>query len=189
MENLKARLAYSTISQLSYITLGAALATSSAVLGAGMHIAMHAVAKITLFFCAGAIYVTAHKTEIKELDGLGRRMPLTFAAFFLGALSIIGLPPMGGAWSKWYLALGAAEGHQFVFIGVLMLSSLLSIGYLMPVVVRAFFRAPPEGEEGEGFKEAAPAMLVPLMLTAVGSLALFFFAPAIRELLLPVVGG
>jgi multicomponent Na+:H+ antiporter subunit D len=189
MENLKARLAYSTISQLSYITLGAALATSSAVLGAGMHIAMHAVGKITLFFCAGAIYVTAHKTEIKELDGLGRRMPLTFAAFFLGSLSIIGLPPMGGAWSKWYLALGAAEGHQFFFIGVLMLSSLLSIGYLMPIVVRAFFHAPPEGEEGEGIKEAAPAMLVPLMLTAIGSMALFFFAPAIRELLLPVVGG
>ena len=189
MENLKARLAYSTISQLSYITLGAALATSSAVLGAGMHIAMHAVGKITLFFCAGAIYVTAHKTEIHQLDGLGKRMPITFAAFFLGSLSIIGLPPMGGAWSKWYLALGAAEGHEFIFVGVLMLSSLLSIGYLMPVVVRAFFYPPPEGSEGKGIKEASPAMLVPLSLTALGSIALFFFAPAIRELLLPMVGG
>ena len=189
MENLKARLAYSTISQLSYITLGAALATSSAVLGAGMHIAMHAVGKITLFFCAGAIYVTAHKTEISELDGLGRRMPLTFAAFFLGSLSIIGLPPMGGAWSKWYLALGAAEGHHFVFVAVLMISSLLSIGYLMPVVLRAFFKPPAAGDAGEGVAEATPAMLVPLLLTAVGSILLFFFAPQIRELLLPIVGS
>jgi len=189
MENLKARLAYSTISQLSYITLGAALATSSAVLGAGMHIAMHAVGKITLFFCAGAIYVAAHKTEISELDGLGRRMPVTFAAFFLGSLSIIGLPPTGGAWSKWYLVLGAAEGHQLVFVFVLMLSSLLSIGYLMPIVVRGFFRPPPEGEGGRGMQEASLAMLVPLSATAVGSVALFLWAPWLRELLLPVLGG
>ncbi|MCP5039788.1 MAG: monovalent cation/H+ antiporter subunit D family protein [bacterium] len=189
MENLKARLAYSTISQLSYITLGAALATSSAVLGASMHIAMHAVGKITLFFCAGAIYVAAHKTEISELDGLGRRMPITFAAFFLGSLSIIGLPPMGGAWSKWYLALGAAEGHEYVFVFVLMLSSLLSIGYLMPIVVRGFFRPPPEGEGGGGIQEASAAMVVPLSATAVGSIALFLWAPRIRELLLPIVGG
>ncbi|MDP6980979.1 MAG: monovalent cation/H+ antiporter subunit D family protein [Myxococcota bacterium] len=188
MENLKARLAYSTISQLSYITLGAALATSSAVLGAGMHIAMHAVGKITLFFCAGAIYVAAHKSEISQLDGLGRRMPITFAAFFLGSLSIIGVPPTGGAWSKWYLALGAAEGHQLVFVFVLMLSSLLSIAYLMPIVVRGFFRPSPEGEEG-GMQEASLAMVVPLSITAVGSVALFLFAPQLRELLLPVVGG
>ncbi|MCH7866920.1 MAG: monovalent cation/H+ antiporter subunit D family protein [Myxococcales bacterium] len=189
MENLKARLAYSTISQLSYITLGAALATSSAVLGAGMHIAMHAMGKITLFFCAGAIYVAAHKTEVHELDGLGRRMPFTFAAFFLGSLSIIGLPPMGGAWSKWYLILGAAEGHHLVFVGVLMLSSLLSIGYLMPIVVRGFFREPSAADAGGDIKEASPAMVVPLCVTALASVGLFFFAPKIRELLLPMVGG
>ncbi len=187
MENLKARLAYSTISQLSYITLGAALATSSAVLGAGMHIAMHAMGKITLFFCAGAIMVAAHKTEIHQMDGLGRRMPFTFAAYFLGSLSIIGLPPMGGAWSKWYLILGAAEGHHLIFVGVLMLSSLLSIGYLMPVVVRGFFRESPDDDSH--IREASPAMLVPLCVTAVGSVGLFFFAPKIRELLLPIVGG
>ncbi len=189
MQNLKARLAYSTISQLSYITLGAALATSSAVLGAGMHIAMHAVGKITLFFCAGAIYVAAHKTEVGQLDGLGRRMPVTFAAFFLGSLSIIGLPPMGGAWSKWYLALGAAEGHQFVFVAVLMLSSLLSIGYLMPVVIRGFFREPAEADSGNDLREAPLAMVLPLSATALASVGLFFWAPKIRALLLPIVGG
>ncbi len=110
-DNLKARLAYSTISQLSYIVLGAALATTAGVMGGGMHIVMHAVGKITLFFCAGAIMVGAHKTEVSELDGLGRRMPFTFGAFLLGSLSVIGLPPMGGSWSKWFLMLGAAEAE------------------------------------------------------------------------------
>ena len=142
-DNLKARLAYSTISQLSYIVLGAALATTAGVMGGGMHIVMHAVGKITLFFCAGAIMVGAHKTEISEMDGLGRRMPFTFGAFLLGSLSVIGLPPMGGSWSKWFLMLGAAEAEQWVMMVVLMASSLLSIGYLMPVVVRGFFRPAP----------------------------------------------
>ena len=96
---------------------------------------------------------------------------------------------MGGAWSKWYIALGAAEGHQFVFVGVLMLSSLLSIGYLMPVVVRAFFRAPSDADTVSGIREANPAMLVSLSVTALASVGLFFLAPWIRELLLPIVGG
>ncbi|MEZ6091428.1 MAG: proton-conducting transporter membrane subunit [Pirellulaceae bacterium] len=100
-DNLKARLAYSTVSQLAYITMGAAMATPAAVLGGGMHIAMHAVGKITLFFCAGAIYVATHKKDISEMQGLGRSMPFTFAAFLVASVSIIGLPPGGGAWSKW----------------------------------------------------------------------------------------
>jgi len=108
-DNLKLRLAYSTVSQLSYVVLGAMLATSSGALGSAMHIAMHAFGKITLFFCAGAIMVATHKTEISQMHGLGRQMPLTFIAFGIAALSIIGLPPLGGAWSKWQLALGAAE--------------------------------------------------------------------------------
>jgi hypothetical protein len=105
-DNLKARLAYSTISQLSYITLGIALATSMGVLGGGMHIAMHAVGKITLFMCAGSIYVATHKTNISQMTGLGRTMPITFFAFFIGAMSIIGLPPLAGSWSKWLLIVG-----------------------------------------------------------------------------------
>ncbi len=185
-DNLKARLAYSTISQLSYIVLGAAIATSASVMGAGLHIAVHALGKITLFFCAGAIYVVAHKTEVGELDGLGRRMPITLMAFFLGSLSIIGLPPAGGAWSKWFLLLGAAEGHDLVFIGVLMLGSLLSIGYLMPIVIRGFFGPSPPSAEEPGHGEAGPAMLVPLSLTALGSIALFFYAEEVRTLLLPI---
>ena len=105
-DNLKARLAYSTISQLSYIMLGAALANAHGILGAGLHIAMHAFGKITLFFCAGAIMVALYKTEISDMRGIGRQMPFTMAAFIIGSLSIIGVPPLGGSWSKWYLHWG-----------------------------------------------------------------------------------
>jgi len=186
-DNLKARLAYSTISQLSYIVLGAALATSAGVIGAGMHIAMHAMGKITLFFCAGALIVSAHKTDISDMDGIGRKMPFTMSAFFIGSLSIIGLPPFGGSWSKWYLALGAAEADQYVFIGVLMISSLLSIGYLMPVVGRAFFIAPPpeDAHHREHIHED-PLMTIPPWLTSVGCLLLFIFAPQLHALLAPI---
>jgi NADH:ubiquinone oxidoreductase subunit 4 (subunit M) len=114
-DNLKARLAYSTISQLAYIVLGAAMVTPDAILGGGLHIATHALGKITLFFCAGAIIVTAHKTEVSQLDGLGRKMPWTMAAFFIGALSIIGLPPTAGSWSKWLL--GAGRGRAVAAVG------------------------------------------------------------------------
>jgi multicomponent Na+:H+ antiporter subunit D len=198
-DNLKARLAYSTISHLSYIVLGAAIAAPSSVLGGGLHVVMHAVAKITLFFCAGAIYVTAHKTKVSELDGLGRKMPLTMTAFFLASLSLIGLPPFGGMWSKWHLALGAAESGQVVFVFVLMASSLLSVAYLMPPVVRAFFFEPKDDDHGHdhhgpatrimGWTEAPALCLVPLCLTAIGSLGTFFCAEPIYQLLLPIVRG
>jgi multicomponent Na+:H+ antiporter subunit D len=187
--NLKARLAYSTISQLSYIVLGAALATSAGVIGGGMHIVMHAFGKITLFFCAGAIMVGAHKTEISEMDGLGRRMPFTYGAFLFGSLSVIGLPPMGGSWSKWFLLLGAAEAHQWVMMVVLMASSLLSIGYLMPVVVRGFFRPGPGDDEhgGGGVHEAPLLCVLPPVFTAIGSVLLFFYAGDVWRLLTGMV--
>ena len=195
-DNLKARLAYSTVSQLSYIVLGAALATTAGALGGGMHIAMHAMGKITLFFCAGSIIVFAHKTDVSQMDGLGKRMPLTMAAFFLGSMSIIGLPPMGGSWSKWYLALGAAHADQMIFVYVLMASSLLSIGYLMPVVGRAFFLPPKPWVDEHGHSHAAQTTrseghwtcTVPLMATALGCIALFLFGTELRELLLPIFG-
>ncbi len=193
-DNLKARLAYSTISQLSYIVLGAALATQWGIMGGSMHIVMHAFGKITLFFCAGAILVGAHKSEVSQMDGLGRKMPFTFLAFLIGSLSIIGLPPMGGSWSKWFLMLGAADAGQLMMIGVLMVGSLLSIAYLMPVVARGFFRPAPiedssHGEEeahgeGEGGIREAPFFCVlPPVLTAIGCIILFFSAQGIYELL------
>ncbi len=202
-DNLKARLAYSTISQLSYIVLGAAMATSAGVLGGSMHIAMHAFGKITLFFCAGAIDVAAHKTDISDMRGIGRTMPITMTAFFIGALSIIGLPPMGGAWSKWFLALGALEAEQRVLVGGMLVSSLLNVAYLMPIVARAFFVPPPAAtgqpasdgandlpaaaKESTTIKEAPTFCLLALGTTAVGCLVLFFYADELYRLLTPIV--
>ncbi|MEX2359690.1 MAG: proton-conducting transporter membrane subunit [Gammaproteobacteria bacterium] len=180
--NLKARLAYSTVSQLSYIVLGAALANAWAVTGAGMHIAMHAFGKITLFFCAGALYVAAKKTEIPDLDGIGRRMPVTMLAFFVGAVAVIGLPPTGGSWSKWYLMLGAVDSGQLALVGVLAVSTLLNIAYLMPIVARAFLFPPTDGYTG-GVKEAPLMVVVPLCVTAAATVALFFFARPIADLM------
>ena len=155
--------------------LGAALANEFAARGAGLHILMHAVGKITLFFCAGAIYVASHKKYVSELDGLGRRMPFTFFAFFLGSCSIIGLPPMGGSWSKFYLALGAAEADQKLLVAVFMLSSLFSIGYLMPVVWRGFF-GQSEDEETTLLNDlrSHPLLVGPPLATGLGTVALFF---------------
>ena len=199
--NLKARLAYSTVSQLSYVILGAALANSWGVIGGGMHIAMHAFGKITLFFCAGAIYVAHHKTEISDMRGIGRQMPITMFAFFLGALSVTGLPPLGGSWSKWYLMLGAANADELILLGALMISTLLNVAYLMPIVMNAYFpslgspepvprsagaAASPDAGKSSGISEAPMFCLVPLCLTALGSFALFFFADRIYAFLAPI---
>jgi len=185
-DNLKRRLAYSTVSQLSYIVVGALLANQLGVIGGSMQIATHAFGKITLFFCAGAIAVAAHKTEISELPGLGRRMPVTFSAFLVGALSIIGLPPFGGLWSKWFLSLGALDAHQIAIVAVLMLSSLLNIAYLLPIPLRAFFGRPRDDDGGAhaatGIQEAPLPCLIALSATALGCLLLFLFAEPLYAL-------
>jgi multicomponent Na+:H+ antiporter subunit D len=118
------------------------------------------------------------------MRGIGRRMPVTTFAFFLGSLSVIGLPPCGGSWSKWFLALGAADAHQAIFVGVLMVSSLLNILYLMPIVVNGFFAA---GDGESGVKEAPLFCVVPLSFTALAGIALFFFADDVYRVLLPIV--
>ena len=187
-DNLKARLAYSTISQLSYIVLGALLANPYGVIGGGMHIAMHAFGKITLFFAAGAVLVAAHETEISRMSGLGRTMPITFGAFFIGSLSIIGLPPAGGAWSKWFLGLGALEAGQLGLLVVLMVSSLLSLVYLLEVPVRAFFGAPPpDAHHQEGIHEAPWPSVVALVATAAATVGLFLHPEPFHELMTLVV--
>ena len=172
-DNLKARLAYSTISQLSYIVMGALLVNSTALAGSTLHLATHAFGKITLFFCAGAILVASHKTKVSQLDGLGRQMPWTMGAIFLASLSIVGLPPMGGMWGKWYLALGAIDAGYVVLVGVLMVSTLLNIAYLIPVPIRAFLGKADAGGEIQ-IRDAPIACLIAMGGTVVGCVALFF---------------
>jgi multicomponent Na+:H+ antiporter subunit D len=187
-DNLKARLAYSTVSQLSYIVLGALLANEWGIIGGGMHIAMHAFGKITLFFAAGAVLVAAHETDISRMRGLGRAMPITFAAFFVGSLSIIGLPPAGGSWSKWFLGLGTLEAGQLGLLATLMVSSLLSLVYLLEVPVRAFFSKPlPDAHHPEGFHEAPWPSVVALVVTALATLALFLHPDTFYDLMTLVV--
>jgi len=184
-DNLKARLAYSTVSQLSYIIVGVLLASSIASAGAALHIATHAVGKITLFFCAGAIMVASHKKNISEMGGLGKTMPITMTAFTIGAISIIGLPPMAGTWSKWYLIIGALEADKLIIVAVLMISSLLNIAYLLPIPIKAFFSTT-EGESRAwswaDTKEAPPAMLIALTVTSASCLVLFFYPQPLIDL-------
>jgi multicomponent Na+:H+ antiporter subunit D len=173
-DNLKRRLAYSTVSQLAYVVLAAALLTPLSVVGAALHIAAHAFGKITLFFAAGAIYTAAHKTEVSELDGIGRRMPWTLAAFGIGSLSMIGLPPAAGFVSKWYMVSGALEAGQWVPLAVIVASTLLNAGYFLPIVYRAFFVSAAPGEAVHG--EAPWTMVAALVVTATLTVLMFFFS-------------
>jgi multicomponent Na+:H+ antiporter subunit D len=178
-DNLKARLAFSTISQLSYIVLGAALLTVNGIVGGIAHITNHAVSKITLFFCAGSIYASAHKTEVSQLSGLARRMPWTMAAFAVASLSLIGIPPSSGFVSKWYLALGSVEGGHLWVLGVLLVSSLLNAAYLGPVVYKAYFEEPAEHDD---HVREVPLMVVPLVFSAAVSVVLGLYPDLILRL-------
>jgi multicomponent Na+:H+ antiporter subunit D len=186
-DNLKRRLAYSTISQLSYIVIAAALFTPISIVGAAVHIVAHAFAKITLFFCAGAIMVASHKTEVSQLDGIGRRMPWTMVAFAIGALSMIGVPLTAGFVSKWYILQGALQADNMFVVAVLFLSTLLNAGYFLPIVYAAFFRRPAEALPAAAAPNGGPASQavvehgeapLPIVLaqtaTAVGTVVLFF---------------
>jgi multicomponent Na+:H+ antiporter subunit D len=174
-DGLKRRLAFSTIGQLSYIILGASLLSPKGQTGGLMHIAMHAFGKITLFMCAGAIFVATGKKYISEMVGIGKRMPVTMTAFLIGSLSVIGLPPTGGFISKWFLVLGTLEADQVVMLVVLLGSSLLNAAYFLPVVYRAFFCTPEESMFEDKVQEAPLWCVVPLVVTAIVSVGLFFF--------------
>lgn len=174
-DNLKRRLAYSTVSQLSYIILAVAILAPLSVVGAALHIAVHAFGKITLFFAAGAIYTAAHKTEVSQLNGIGQRMPWTMGAFGIGALSMIGLPPAAGFVSKWYLVSGAVSQGAWVALAVVLLSTLLNAGYFLPILYRAFFRPLSAEAQAHPHGEAPWPIVLALTLTAAGTVALFFF--------------
>lgn len=171
-DNLKRRLAYSTVGHLSYIVLGVALLTPIGMTGGIMHIAAHATMKITLFFCAGAIYVNLHRTEISNLNGIAKVMPWTMGAFAIGSMGLAGIPPINGFFSKWNLALGSLEGDMIIPVIILVVSGLLNVGYFFPILYRAYFKP---GEGLEKYGEASPLMVVPIVITATLSLLFGIF--------------
>ena len=177
-DDLKARLAYSTISQLSYIVLGGAIATNIAVQGASLHIVMHAVGKITLFFAAGSIYVATHLSKISDLNGIGKSMPLTFIAFFIGSLSIIGVPPMGGSWSKFYLMLGSVEKQYLAVIFILCISTLLNVYYLLEIPAKAFFQHKKTNVQ----VTKHPLIVYPTFFAAMLTIVLFIYIEPLKDI-------
>ncbi len=165
---LKRRLAYSTISQLGYITLGAGLLNSIGLAGGLLHIINHALLKITLFFCAGAIITVTGKKKISELNGLGKQMPLTMIAFSIAAIGMIGIPPINGFISKWYLIQGSLESGAPIFVAVLIGSALLNAAYFLPIVISAFFK---DGNFKKAKGPEAPlSMLLPILILIIGCL-------------------
>ncbi len=160
-DNLKKRLAYSTISQLGYILLGIVLLNENSLTGGLLHLVNHAVIKITLFFCAGAIYYKTGKKYIHEIKGIGKEMPITMWCFAIASISLVGIPPTNGFVSKWYLALGGLGENKAIFVIILLLSALLTAGYLLPIIITAFF----PGEEKEVHKKEPPLrMLIPIVI-------------------------
>ena len=172
-DDLKARLAYSTVSQLSYIVLGAVLLSPVAMVGGIIHIAAHAFSKITLFFCAGSIYCASGKRNISDMAGIGRRLPWTMGAFFVASLSLIGMPPTAGFVSKWYLALGSVEAGEIAFLIVLLVSSVLNAAYFLPVSYIAFFET--EALENPATIREIPLVTIPLVATAILSVSMGIF--------------
>jgi len=187
-DNLKRRLAYSTVSQLSYVVLGAALFTPLAVLGAALHIAAHAVSKITLFFAAGSVHVGAHVEDVSRMDGLGRKMPWTMGAFSIGALSMIGMPPTAGFLGKWFILVAAMQAGHWFAIGAIVLSTVLNAGYFLPILYRAYAR---QGEEGkiDRVRESPWPMVTALVATAALTVLLFAWPGVPFELAGMLAGG
>ena len=178
-DDLKRRLAFSTVSQVSYIILGIAVVGPVAAIGGLVHLVHQGVMKITLFFCAGNLAETLGIHRISEMNGVGRRMPWTMAAFTIGALGMIGVPPLAGFVSKWYLGLGALEAGQDWVILILAGSSLLNAAYYLPVLYAVWFNAPPDAWSDEryfGRYETAWALLAPPVVTALLTLAMGLLA-------------
>ncbi|MFT4807811.1 MAG: multicomponent Na+:H+ antiporter subunit D [Paraglaciecola sp.] len=185
--NIKRLLAYSTIAQLSYVIMASAILKPLAEVGAALHMVAHAFGKITLFFAAGAIYVASKKTEIHQLRGIGRRMPWTMAAFTIGALSMIGVPPTAGFVSKWYILAGAFEANNLVAVFTIIASTVLNAAYFLPILYMVWFEREKEGGKEHG--EAPLLAVFALSLTALLTLAFFLFNGPVIELESQVVKG
>ena len=187
-DNLKRRLAYSTISQLSYVILAVFILAPLSTVAAALHIAAHAFGKITLFFAAGSIYTASHKTNISQLNGIGYRMPWTMMAFSIGAISMIGLPPTAGFISKWYMFMGAFQEQQVFAVVVIIASTLLNAAYFIPIIYAAWFKHPDQDNETK-HGEAPWPIVIALMTTALFTLLLFFFPDVPLQLAMLLIGG
>jgi multicomponent Na+:H+ antiporter subunit D len=181
-DDLKRRLAFSTVSQVSYIILGIAVLGPLATIGGLVHLVHQGIMKITLFFCAGNLAETLGIHKISDMAGVGRRMPWTMAAFTVAALGMIGMPPMVGFVSKWFLALGGLDAHQPWVLLVLVVSTLLNAAYFLPIVYSAWFAAQASAwdhdHQGRGRHETAWALLLPPLVTALLVVLLGLFASA-----------
>ncbi len=185
-DDLKRRLAYSTVSQVSYIILGTAIAGPVATIGGIVHLVHQGLMKITLFFCAGNAAEILGLHKVSELNGVGRRLPLTMAAFTIAAFGMIGLPPFAGFISKWYLGIGSVQAGQLWVLAVLMASTLLNAGYFLPIIYRVWFCPGPDvwpaDHHRQGRFETPLSLLIPPLFTAflavlVGLLAGAPFSP------------
>jgi multicomponent Na+:H+ antiporter subunit D len=186
-DDLKARLAWSTVGQLAYITSAAMLPFASGLVAGGLHMVVHATAKITLFMCAGAIYVATGAAKISDMGGAGRRMPILLTFFFVASLSVIGLPPTGGMWSKFLLVDASFGSGEWLTAAAMIVSSLLSVAYLLPVAFNGLFS--PAGVKGPEFTRPGGvpgAALTAVGVTAIGCLALFVAAEFIADYLEPL---
>ncbi|WP_206604686.1 monovalent cation/H+ antiporter subunit D family protein [Kineobactrum sediminis] len=179
--NLKRMLAYSTIAQLSYVIMATVILKPLAEIGAAVHIAAHAFGKITLFFAAGAIYTASHKTELWQLAGIGRRMPITMAAFTIGALSMIGVPPTAGFVSKWFILAGAFQAENYLAIFTIIASTALNAMYFLPIIYFAWLSPPATGVDMD-HGEAPGAILLALSVTAGLTILFFFFNQPLLDL-------
>jgi len=186
-QNLKRLLAYSTVAQLSYVVMAAAVLKPLAEVGAAIHMVAHAFGKITLFFAAGAIYTAAKKTELSQLRGIGRRMPWTMGAFTVGALSMIGVPPTAGFVSKWYILAGSFQAENLLAIFTIIGSTALNAAYFLPIIYMAWFAPEPAGSKEHG--EAPPLVVLALTCTALLTLGFFFFNGPVIELESQLVRG
>lgn len=184
-DNLKLRLAYSTVGQLSYVILAIFILAPLSTVAAAFHIAAHALGKITLFFAAGSIYTASHKSRISQLNGIGYRMPWTMAAFTIGAISMIGIPPAAGFISKWYLLLGAFQQQHVVAVLIIIISTLLNAAYFIPIVYAAWFR---QADDISEHGEAPLLIIVALSSTAVLTLLLFLFPDIPLQLATALLG-
>ncbi len=180
--DLKRRLAYSTVSQLSYIVLGTCIVGPIGTIGALTHLVHQGIMKITLFFCAGNLAEELGIYRVDQLNGVGWRMPFTMTAFTIGVFGMIGLPPVAGFVSKWYLGIGAATAGDYLYVAVLMTSSLLNAAYFLPLVHAAWFKDPSSDLQKSFFKRSNPRweisllLLIPTVTTALLSLFAGVFA-------------